>query len=614
MNNTSIVKYYLSRNAYVYPSSNADDGGEDNTEYNLKTMTDKLAVKSFIIMRPGKYEDYFNIKVLDASDDSQVLTVTSGECCIGGYYCSLGNIEVKVNSIEDAKDLKPGTKYNIIIQLYKDSSNNVRGDGTSVIDGSRECRGVALVLVTDEVLKDLSTSDYLLLGDVTTDGRSRLKVNSITYNIFRYSFLNIDMIITNNDMKIEDWVLYNLRHLNQLSYYKNESDETPRATLTLSSENGKDTFVYQITGTNIKYDITDIENRTHVAPLRGRTELRTPSIVDTDLSTYNGESLLIARSDHHHDGRYVIRNEESAVTQTIKTPVVLTKNVTVDSLIANKNSTFNQNLNVKGALTSPKIKASTSLISEGVLDVAGSSSLKGNVSVGGHATIGSTSIPTDLTMYRNLNVEGLSGSINVRGGDIRVVPQAGTTKGTISIDNPEDSKNPYIKLWTDVATHANKKGHIDITGNLTAGGEVRASKVYNAVWNDYAELYLKKDPDRPSIPGTVICKTSGKLTYEPSTKKNRRLVVGVVTDTYGHILGGDEDKSLEDNLLTHYAVAVSGRVRVKVKPGVFVKEGDLLCADDKGYATVKRFFTRGTVIGKALESGKGKVLVQVMLN
>lgn len=647
----SVVKYYLSESAYAYPSSNADDGGEDNNEYNLRTITDKIAVKSFIVMRAGKYEEYFKFN----DSTSTVLSVSGGECCIGGYYCNLGDMILPVTekSSSGEKDinlLSGTTPYNIVVQIFRDSNSNIRGDGTNIKTQDRECRGVALVLATDDELDKLSPSDYLNLGKFTSDPHGRIDTSSFEYNVFRYCFLNMKMILTNNNMDIEEWVNYSLSHLNKLSYYVKDTDKEPRATLTLSQDSsGNNTFIYK--AGDYTYDISDVEKRTRVAVAKQMTSLRTPQVDSTDIKTYNGESTLICRADHNHDGRYLLRNYESLVPQIVGTPLQINGATTIDTkrqtagsgkfvVLSHtaeissgdetsdsaKISLGNEGL-VLSAEESVKITGNTSkasfnvglttYIRENVTVENSTLTVNGETNLNGNTTVGTTTSRKNLTVNGIVTVEGSGTGVVVKEGSrVRISPvetsDATHAAGTFVLASPDLSKT-YVSIYTDNATYGEKKGYISLNGSITAGGNITASKVYNAVWNDYAELYEKSNPLAPSIPGTVICKIPGESTYGPSTKKSKRLVVGVVSDTYGHILGGKSNKSLEDNLQTHYPVAVSGRVSVRVKPGVKVKEGDLLCADDKGYATVKKFFTRGTVVGKALESGQGKVLIQVMM-
>ena len=137
--------------------------------------------------------------------------------------------------------------------------------------------------------------------------------------------------------------------------------------------------------------------------------------------------------------------------------------------------------------------------------------------------------------------------------------------------------------------------------------------------NDYAEFFEKNNKEIDYEPGTVICKVKGEDKYAASTFSTRKLVVGVCSDSYGHILGGENLMNMEDNKKKYIPVALSGRVRVKVVPNKTISEGDLLyVSKEEGLATNEPPFENehGSIIGKALEDSDGtkeKVLMMVML-
>lgn len=100
-------------------------------------------------------------------------------------------------------------------------------------------------------------------------------------------------------------------------------------------------------------------------------------------------------------------------------------------------------------------------------------------------------------------------------------------------------------------------------------GVLRASAVYGAVWNDYAE-YRSSDPVKP---GRVICET-GNGTLKLSTE---RLQPGanVVSDTFGFAIGETENCKTP--------IAVSGRVLVYTYEDRYSYEaGDPVCAAPGG--------------------------------
>ena len=94
--------------------------------------------------------------------------------------------------------------------------------------------------------------------------------------------------------------------------------------------------------------------------------------------------------------------------------------------------------------------------------------------------------------------------------------------------------------------------------NFTSEGTITGNKVYNAVWNDYAEFFPKGEETEV---GDIIAldETSKKEQYIKATNKSK-LIVGVHSDTYGHIIGGEG--SIEDSMKTHIPVGLTGRVYV----------------------------------------------------
>ena len=102
--------------------------------------------------------------------------------------------------------------------------------------------------------------------------------------------------------------------------------------------------------------------------------------------------------------------------------------------------------------------------------------------------------------------------------------------------------------------------------NPSTGG-LTATKVYNAVWNDYAEYFERGESTEP---GDIISfdYNSEKETYIKATTGD--LVCGIHSDTYGHIVGGidipeDYEGSFEDyNITSFIPVGLKGRVKCKV--------------------------------------------------
>ena len=115
----------------------------------------------------------------------------------------------------------------------------------------------------------------------------------------------------------------------------------------------------------------------------------------------------------------------------------------------------------------------------------------------------------------------------------------------------------------------NCNGNLYIKNNLIVDSEISSYKVYNAVWNDYAEFFERgEDTEAGDIIALDV--SSGEERYVKATDKSK-LVVGIHSDTYGHILGGDV--SIEESEKTHIPVGLSGRVYVKFKGKSILGEG-----------------------------------------
>lgn len=155
----------------------------------------------------------------------------------------------------------------------------------------------------------------------------------------------------------------------------------------------------------------------------------------------------------------------------------------------------------------------------------------------------------------------------------------------------------------------------DSFNGLSVSGDFKADRVFNAVYNDYADN-LKSYETNELEPGDIICKDPNSDGYVKSNYDLTNLVVGVFSDTYGHLLGGDKNKSIDENSKNYVPVAVAGNVRVKVIG--FVNPGDLITVSTiPGVGTKALSYVPGTIIGKALEYKDSydvsRILIQVML-
>ena len=129
-------------------------------------------------------------------------------------------------------------------------------------------------------------------------------------------------------------------------------------------------------------------------------------------------------------------------------------------------------------------------------------------------------------------------------------------------------------------------------------GNISANKVYNAVYNDYAE-WFEKDDYNDTFDSGDVCIWTGNGVIK-SFQDNDTAVVGVVSNSYGHILGGEKIQNMENNNKKFVPIGLAGRVKVKVM-GI-VQIGDILVAGKDGFAIVNNEAKPNMIIGKALET------------
>ena len=126
-------------------------------------------------------------------------------------------------------------------------------------------------------------------------------------------------------------------------------------------------------------------------------------------------------------------------------------------------------------------------------------------------------------------------------------------------------------------------------------GYLHAERVYNAVWNDYAELFEKEDSEDIFEAGDIVAWEDIGVV---KAQYQNHAVVGVVSDSYGHLLGGTGDE--EDDNKRFVPVGLAGRVKVKVTGKV--EKGDLIAAYHDGIGIANNRADPRLIVGKALES------------
>lgn len=283
---------------------------------------------------------------------------------------------------------------------------------------------------------------------------------------------------------------------------------------------------------------------------------------------------------------------QTSINSTGNAYINITPNINTNILLANTSTKVGNNSSdyIETTPTSNKQYSGGSLINS--IDSLGFSSSKG------YGITSNMNNPYSTgTKYNRTTIDSVTGSINT----VYVNPNGNSS---ISFSG---AAGKSAKLEFDYT-----QSRLTLTGDYYVNGDIHATRVYNAVYNDYAELYRRASLSEDIEPGDVIeVDDNGNYTKSKNRCSNR--VVGVCSDTYGHLLGGENELSIEENLKKYIPVGISGRVVVKVVGNI--NPGDLLISSDiPGVATKGNNPYPGTIIGKALGHNIGsRVLMQIML-
>ena len=164
-----------------------------------------------------------------------------------------------------------------------------------------------------------------------------------------------------------------------------------------------------------------------------------------------------------------------------------------------------------------------------------------------------------------------------------------------------DINNPSIS-----GDSLNTVNHLGVT--------ISAGRVYNAVYNDFAETFEKNNKNEIASPGTLIALNPDTGKYEICDGFENKCIVGVQSNSYAYLAGGNRINNTQDIIdleNEYFTVAVSGKVWVNVVSededilNCHIKPGDLLTSSKiKGKACQSKYLVQGTIIGKALTEPK----------
>lgn len=153
---------------------------------------------------------------------------------------------------------------------------------------------------------------------------------------------------------------------------------------------------------------------------------------------------------------------------------------------------------------------------------------------------------------------------NIRATSINIEQGNGNAMPALFINNTKDKEVKYVP---DITYNSQTKT-LNIpnirTGTITAE-EITGQRIYGSYWSDYAEFFPKGEETNP---GDLIMLNPHSDTeeYVAHTGEQDIPVIGVHSDEFGHIIGGEDpiDKQdfLDYNLDRNIPVALAGRVHV----------------------------------------------------
>lgn len=135
-------------------------------------------------------------------------------------------------------------------------------------------------------------------------------------------------------------------------------------------------------------------------------------------------------------------------------------------------------------------------------------------------------------------------------------------------------------------------------------------KIYNAVYNDYAECFDNSDLVYNEVKNRIVeIDNNGKVVL---AQKNSNRVIGIVSDSYAMLINGTDADVYNG---TKIPIGLAGTLFVKTKKSVeFSDIGKMLVADNSGFGIPSDKPKLNTAIGKIIgidvQNNRYKILIK----
>lgn len=578
--------FYSELDVLIFPSSNAKDEGKLTSEENLHNILVYGGFKNHVL-----HESDFMPSI---SSSGTKITVTKGEADINGYTISIKS-DITIDVPETAGN------YSLTLSLIKDDSDHVKGDVGGYNEG---------IIVTCKSASEMLTNDDLLLATLSVDSSGKGKLTLDPSRAYKIKASEVETI-DNEDNKVKS--AQDVMNLSKTRYVSRLNNDTKINKLEFLDTFTSPSKTISIDPVANEISAKDSNNKVTVSASKLNIVSKSTKVADVSNS---GTSIV---------GTFgipisLLNSKTTTIGNTNNKAEFTTSDIKLNGTAATFSSSYDTLFNIKvSGNTISNVNASSSIVFGSPISC--NSTITANQFV-------STS---NGFFYNGSNTKTKLADTNTSNSAIRVCDNTSlncsASNNYSSMDNSQlgfyrasNAKDgtPQIAFYSGSSVKAtiyNKynSNTINVSGNLAVSGTVNANKVYSAVYNDLAELYMRSNTDESVEVGDIIAlKEDGN--YGKCDTRNCNLVVGVFSDSYGYLLGGDKDSTLSENLRKYIPVGISGRVKVKCVTDDVIP-GDLIVSSEyAGYGMVNNFPMPGTVIGKALTANvDGYVTIQIML-
>ena len=335
-----------------------------------------------------------------------------------------------------------------------------------------------------------------------------------------------------------------------------------------------------------------IENKSGVLTINGNEISFNGSSIHSDLRLFTDKNDVIFRNDDVNfylltSGRNGEPTNLRPFTMNLDTGLItMTHGIDTSTLHCSNTVSFDNTLDVKGDVSvggNLSVKGNTNSIT-GDLTIDGTLQVKSlsvdTMSLDANSLLIKPNIHTgaNSSLVSNVYIKAIEGSSSQKSlvlrndgtnahilvADTEDSIKVGTFNSlrpfSFNLTNGDVTMTHNVTINGDLVTNSvTMNGALKVNSDIDATGYIKGYRVHNAVFNDYAEFFERGEETEV---GDIISldMNSNEERYVKAT--NPRLVVGVHSDTYGHILGGTNDT--EESEKTHIPVGLTGRVKTKI--------------------------------------------------